>query len=376
MTNYRDTLTQIGALTRTVASAARRLSWNLARTTPDAITRTVAARQQRLMAESEAYRRNRSEHAHVTAEIRAEEVAARSLSASAARFRLEPHVRALDQLYASFVATCRADTGLSFQHALDHVDANGMLVAALLREQLRPAIEAADAAGLLDRYTRALASQDAAGLIVAELIEARSARGGLATTTEHLPIVARLRDVIDGVMELRVPIEELADVPQTIAFGRKAVSMADLARCGRSIRTIRRIRRSPPRSPPRRRSIRPPSTSSARRLRRRRRDRMTPRLLVFPGEFDTCLRSASPPPFDAGRCFLIAGASGPYIPPGDSDACCAACVGWDWFRAARAEDAANGIHLDIRSYRALVLDNAFTRRVAARVQRRTWTSEL
>ena len=84
-------------------------------------------------------------------------------------------------------------------------------------------------------------------------------------------------------------------------------------------------------------------------------------IAALPPEFCTCLRAASPPPFDITSCFFF---DGPYVPPGN-DAACQQCVGLLWLRDACAEHlAAGGQRMDIRSFRQqLGGTNAFVERV-------------
>ena len=68
-----ETVRRIGALTKQVASAARRLSWNVQRTTPSAIKRYAQERDAAMARESEAYRRMADlEHRRVQGEIEKE----------------------------------------------------------------------------------------------------------------------------------------------------------------------------------------------------------------------------------------------------------------------------------------------------------------
>jgi hypothetical protein len=229
--DYHKEMARIAALTKSVAAGARRLTWDTARTVPDAIVRTTEARHQRMMTDSEPYRRNRADHPKVIAEILKEETADRRLAAGSARFAVEPMVKELDQSFRAFVGACRRDTGLSMPAALDRLDPAGMLTYHMLAETLRPVIGVASAADLLRRYARALETKDARGRIEAELIEERAEYGGLAATENDLSIVRQLNEYIAEVQNLRVPYspEETRAIEDTIIAGRKAVSMADLA---------------------------------------------------------------------------------------------------------------------------------------------------
>jgi hypothetical protein len=226
-----DTLKQIGGLTTALASRARRLSWNLSCTNDHANARTAAARVEKMKAESEPFRRMpRTEHARVQAEITKEETARRRLTASAARWGIEPLTRELQETYDRFVSECRRDVASDFPGALDNLDPAGMLMFELLKETLRPGIEQASADDLYRRYERALQTKDTRSLIEATLIEERVTRPGsaLAKTEGDLPAAKRLHDFVDGAQEMRVPLEQISDVPATIEFARKQVALADL----------------------------------------------------------------------------------------------------------------------------------------------------
>jgi hypothetical protein len=228
---YEDMLKQIQAESCELAGHTRRLGWELPRTTPTAIKRTVAARIEKMKADNEPFRRlPRSEHERVRVEIEREETAARQLAAGVARFAVEPKVRELDRKYQAFIARRRHDAELSFRDALDRVTADGMIMLAVLRESLRPTIDKADPAALLQRYARAVETRDAKGRIEAELIEERVERGGLSTRDDELPIGRELGELVAAVQDLRVPIEELKGVAETIDDALRAVYLADTAK--------------------------------------------------------------------------------------------------------------------------------------------------
>jgi hypothetical protein len=229
--NYADERRAIDALVKQVAGAARRLLWNLARATPDAARRRAEARNAKLAADSEAYRRNQSEQARNLPMITGEELDSARSTASTARFRLEPLVPELDQRYRQFVATCRRDTALSFPDALNGITPTGMLTYHLLLETMRPSIEQANIADLVRLYERGQQTKDARALAEATLIEERVDRAGLASKPGDLPLVKHLTELVDFVRDLRVPFEpeERDDIEKTIALGRTQVSMADIA---------------------------------------------------------------------------------------------------------------------------------------------------
>jgi hypothetical protein len=84
--------------------------------------------------------------------------------------------------------------------------------------------------------------------------------------------------------------------------------------------------------------------------------------MVFPMAFNTCYRTASPPKFDIHQCFLF---DGNYIPPGLSDAACAACPGWLYVRQAYQDHRqAGGEAIGLREFRKrYIADSAFTGKV-------------
>jgi hypothetical protein len=229
--DYQTEMKAIIAAAKSVDSGARRLRWNTARTVPDPIRRTAEARNEKLKADSEAYRRNRSEHQRVIAEMIAEETAARRLTAAVARWQLEPRIPELDQRYRAFVTRCRRDTSLSMPDALDRLDPAAMLTYHLLTETLRPAIATASAAVLSQRYAKAMETKDARSRIEAELIEERVEYGGLAASEGDLSIVRALTLYISEAQELRIQfsIDETRAIEDTIETARKSVNMAELA---------------------------------------------------------------------------------------------------------------------------------------------------
>ena len=230
--DYARMLRIVGTLTKAVASGARRLSWNLQRQTPHVIESDVAARVEQLKQAEIFALAGRQQHERVAGTLTNEWTPLRRLSASAARWLFEPQLQQLQQYYTDLIATSRRDVARSFLGALDGVTPDGMLTFHLLQESLRPSINSASAADLLARYERAMTTKDALGLIEATLIEERRREhGALATKADDLPIVKRLDDYIEEVEELRIPLEpaEREEIEATIEFGRKTLSMADLA---------------------------------------------------------------------------------------------------------------------------------------------------
>jgi hypothetical protein len=86
--------------------------------------------------------------------------------------------------------------------------------------------------------------------------------------------------------------------------------------------------------------------------------------MVFPASFNMCYRAASPPKFDIHRCFLF-DSGGSYVPPGLSDAACAACPGWLHLRQSYKDFVAAGNPaIGLRAYRKQHMgDNEFVGKV-------------
>ena len=226
--NYTTELAAILNLNNALDLAKRRLGWDSARTTPISIDRTVTSRMD-VMKQDEAFRRLRTEHPRVAAEITAEESRARFLAASVARFNIEPRVAELDSRYRAYIDTKRRDVALSFAGALDYVDANGMIALELLRETLRARIAAASVAELSAAYQSALERKTARGLVEAELIEQRVLRGGIATKPEEIGAAKDLAELVATVQDTRLDeVVVLGKVAETLADARRVVSLAEL----------------------------------------------------------------------------------------------------------------------------------------------------
>jgi hypothetical protein len=227
--NYAAELKRIGKLTQAVASAARRLEWNLGRTVPDRIRAAARARVETLK-ESEAFRRmGAAHHLGVEAQIAGELSAHAQLAGSAARHAVEPTLVELDATYRAFVAATRADTSLSFE-GVTSLDSNGKILLALLETQQRPIVEKMTPEELVAGITEGVEAQDGPGYVTTKLIEHRLRHNtGLTTSMEQLPAIKRAREIVEALGDMRTPIEALTDVEPTIAFGRRAVSMATAA---------------------------------------------------------------------------------------------------------------------------------------------------
>jgi hypothetical protein len=227
--NYAAELKRIGTLTQAVASAARRLEWNLGRTVPDRIKQAARARVERLK-ESEDFRRAGAQrHLAVEAEIAGEMTTHAQLAGSASRNAAEAVLVELDTTYRPFVAARRADTSLSFE-GVPALDATGQIMLAMLETQTRPIVEKMTPEELEAGITKALLDQNWPGLVTTRLVEQRFAHNtGLTTSMEQLPAVKRVREIIDALQDLRVPIEHLGDVEPTIEYARRQISMAAAA---------------------------------------------------------------------------------------------------------------------------------------------------
>lgn len=173
--------------------------------------------------------KNRSERAKMAADIRAETTRARQLAAGVALYPL----RAAEQHIAecrAWVQARRRDVSVAFPNALDHVDANGMLMFHMLKETVRPIIDHASPLTLLRTY-QTLKTDDARSRIDAELIEARIERGGLARTPEEIPIVKELTELVRELQDWRVPLD-LPDYEELAADISRLRARATAAQIG------------------------------------------------------------------------------------------------------------------------------------------------
>ena len=160
----------------------------------------------------------RAEQTRIRAEIRSEMEAIRRAAAAVARFHART-VRAVVTRGRDAIARARRDVGLSMPAALDHVDANGMIMLALLRTQLLPMLREAGPAELLAVYQSALERKDARGFVEAEIIEGLIATGERRARDEgEVSIVKQLCEIVMAVADLRVPL----DVPDFAALAADA----------------------------------------------------------------------------------------------------------------------------------------------------------
>ena len=229
--DYEAELKAIRAAAGALARSTDRLNHAIMRTIGSTISRATMAKINKMKAESEPFRRLPSaEHTRIWAEIEAEETRARQLNAGVSRAAVEPVVAPLRARLNAYVERRRRDVSLSFAAALDNVSADGMIMLGVLELTLAPIVDALPAADLLRRYSLALESKSAKGLIEARLIEQRVERGGLAKTETDVPIVKQLAELIADVQDLRCePATELQQIAEVIADASKAISRADLA---------------------------------------------------------------------------------------------------------------------------------------------------
>ena len=223
---YDDEIKAIIAESRTLDADTKRLVWSLHRTTPDACQRRAQARHERLMADNEAYRRNRTQHRQFLRELEAEEHSASQLASGVARYPVERRVGRLNERHQTLLGKMRRDVQLTFG-PFEGFGPGDMVMLELLRETIRPAIERADIADLLRRARRALDVRDPRAQVEFELIEDRIAAGRLAQNADDLPLVRELTEVVGIAQDVRIP-EALESVSAVIAAAQAAVSRAQL----------------------------------------------------------------------------------------------------------------------------------------------------
>jgi len=212
-----DEQNSIGALTSQLVSDVDRVH----STEADA-----HAKVQQPIAESEPFKlMGRPHHVKVEQQFAAEWRQGRILAAGARRFDLEPRIDRFAQNVHAFIERRKRDVSVTMPDALDRVTPDGMIALALLRESRTARIDSMSAADLHAVYQSALARRDAAALVDLELIEARVGRGNLASSMDERPAVKALVDHVEGVQELRVPVE-LNEAAEVIEAARQAVRRA------------------------------------------------------------------------------------------------------------------------------------------------------
>lgn len=184
----------------------------LRRAQPNVIEHQANAHLSQLSKANEAIRRlPRTERDRITGELRTETRALRQAAARVARFHAHGVLRFVNEA-RTFIEQTRRDTEQSFPEAYHGVSADGLATLGLLRVQLRTQVAQASVAELQAAYAAALARQDAAGLVEAQLIEARVlSNQPLTTNATELSAAKALREYVENVMELRVP-DDLPDL--------------------------------------------------------------------------------------------------------------------------------------------------------------------
>jgi hypothetical protein len=199
----------------------------LRRLRPATLDRDADRRFDTLTAHSEALLRLPTEHDRIRQEIRDEEEMGRRLAAAVARYEAYGVRRFVNEAREAIERT-RRHTALSFPDALDGVDANGMIMLAVLRAQLQPLMSSMDAATLLNVYQAALQRKDARGLAEAEIIESLARSGApLSKSDADLPIVRQLRQHVEDIADLRLPLD-LPDFEKLLTDVDRLDSRADV----------------------------------------------------------------------------------------------------------------------------------------------------
>lgn len=173
---------------------------------PYVIDADARAHVEGLKANNEAFRRlPKAEHDRIYEEVHREYTTTRRRAASVALH----HVRAAEQHlrdWERWVKSISRDVTRSFPEALRGVSPDGAIMLALLRDQRRAAITRMSAQQLQDTYDRAFATKDAAALVDLEILEDVVLSGTLAIDAADLPVVRQLREQIEGIQDLRVPM--------------------------------------------------------------------------------------------------------------------------------------------------------------------------
>jgi len=225
----------IRALADTVKTATARVDWALRRNLDQAITDAATQHLNALMEESEALQRmvaaDPAQRHKMLTQIAHEEQSRRRDGAGVALYLLRPQLAALRKDYDDLIARSRADVSVAFPTSLDGVDANGLIALAHYREVVRARVDAETPTQLLDRYARALDTKTATSMVEAELIEARVTQPGgkLSATTDDLPVVKRLSELVETARDVRVPREVLGDdIEEIVAAGHRSVKRAEI----------------------------------------------------------------------------------------------------------------------------------------------------
>ena len=171
----------------------------------------------------------RAEQARIRGEIRSEKEVIRREAGAVARFQART-VRAVVTRGREAIARARRDVLLSMPEALDGVTADGMIGLAHLEVALTLRLEAAPVAEKLDIAQGAYQRKDARGFVEATIIERLIATGApLARDETEVSIARQLVEYVEGVQELRVPLD-----PETTLSAAQAYAhlLADMTAAG------------------------------------------------------------------------------------------------------------------------------------------------
>jgi hypothetical protein len=196
--------------TRSARASLTLYRGGLRRLRPTVLDTHTALRIEERERESDALRlllKNDAERARLFADVRAGFDTTRRRAAAGARSEATKAAGEAIRAGRAFIAARRADVLLSMPRADENVSADGMLIRELLRLQLAASLSTAPAAQLAEQYARALARKAAPDLVIVEVIEhLTDTRAPLALTTADRAAAQRLREHVDGIRDLRVPL--------------------------------------------------------------------------------------------------------------------------------------------------------------------------
>jgi len=193
---------------------------------PARLDRDAAADYDAMVAANPLVRRfPRDEQTRMRGELRQEKESTRRAAGSIARHHAR-QVRGIAARGRDVIARARRDVSLSLPDALDRIDANGMVMLALLRVQLMPLLRAAGPAELLGVYQSALQRKDARGYVECDIIEGLIATGApLVNDDSERPASKQLREFVEDVQSERLPV----DLPDFLALAAEADRLDSLA---------------------------------------------------------------------------------------------------------------------------------------------------
>ena len=168
----------------------------------------------------------RAEQTRIAGELRTEKESTRRTAGAIARHHAR-RARAAVARGREVIGRARRDVRISMPEALEHVDANGMIMLALLRVQLMPLLRAAGPAELFGVLQAANQRKDARGYVEAEIIEGLIATGGTALPADDVErgIAKQLREYVSDVQEWRLG----TDIPDFDALAAEADHLDALA---------------------------------------------------------------------------------------------------------------------------------------------------